>query len=195
MMKSLILAIVLLVLGTGLFAQENIALPKNEKLTKKEKKEERDAIRTRQFNEMVALINSRQFVLEAGYIISHDGTKFSVSSNLNFIMVDSAHAVIQSGNNSGMGLNDVGGTTASGNITSWKVNTNEKQRTLNLEMGVSTNMGLINMTVYIPASGNATAHLRENFKLPSADFVGPLIPLTKSTVFKGRAGYVVPGLN
>lgn len=194
-MKKLILAVTMMVLGTGLFAQENASQPDGEKSTKKEKKEEREAIRTRQFTEMVALINSRQFVLEAGYIISRDGTKFSVSSNLNFIMVDSAHAVIQSGNNSGMGLNDVGGTTASGNITSWKLNTNEKKRTLNLEMGVTTNMGLINMVIYIPASGNATAHLRENFKLPSADFVGPLIPLTKSTVFKGRAGYVVPGLN
>ena len=194
-MKNLMLAIVLMIFGTGLFAQENASQKDGEKSTKKEKKEERDAIRTRQFNELVTLISSRQFVLEADYIIGHNGTKFSVSSNLNFIMVDSAHAVIQSGNNSGMGLNDVGGTTASGNITSWKVNTNEKKRTFTIEMGVSTNMGLINMVFYIPASGNATAHLRENFKLPSADFVGPLIPLTKSTVYKGRAGYVVPGLN
>jgi len=195
MMKNLILAIVLMTLGTGLFAQQNASQPQAEKSTKKDKKQEREAIQIQQFNEKTALINSRRFVLEAGYIISRDGTKTSVTSSLNFIMVDSAQAVVQSGNNAGMGLNDVGGVTASGNITSWRVERNEKKRTFNIEMGVSTNLGLINMSVYIPASGNATAHLRENFKLPSADFVGPLVPLEKSTVYKGRARYVIPGLN
>ena len=194
-MKNITLVIVLIIFGTGLFAQKNASQSDGEKSTKKERKEEREAILTRQFNDKTALINSRQFVLEAGYIIGHDGRKFSISSNLNFIMVDSAQAVVQSGNNSGMGLNDVGGTTASGNITSWKVNKNEKQRTITLEMGISTNMGLINMSVYIPASGNATAHMRGNFKLPSADFVGPLVPLAESSVYKGRSRYVVPGLN
>jgi len=194
-MKNIALIIVLISFGTGLFAQENATQPDGEKSAKKERKEERDAIRTRQFNEMTALINSRQFVLEAGYIINHNGSKLSVSSSLNFIMVDSAQAVIQSGSNSGMGLNDVGGVTASGNITSWKVVRNEKQRTISLEMGVSTNLGLFNMSVYIPATGNATAHIRGNFKSTSADFVGPLIPLAKSSVYQGRSRYVVPGLN
>ena len=194
-MKNLMLAIVLMIFGNGLFAQKNTSQRDGDKSTKKETKAEREAIHKQLFNEKTAMINSRRFVLEASFIISRDGTRNSVSSGLNFIMVDSAQAVVQSGNNAGMGLNDVGGTTASGNITSWKVYKNEKKRTFTIEMGVSTNMGLINMVFYIPASGNTTAHLRENFKLPSADFVGPLIPLTKSTVYKGRAGYVVPGLN
>ncbi len=194
-MKSLMLTVVLMILETGLFAQENTSQPESGKSAQKETKAEREAIRTRVFNEKTAVINSRQFVLEANYIISRDGSRNSVPSGLNFIMVDSTHAVVQSGSNAGMGLNDVGGVTASGNITSWKVYKNEKKRTFNIQMGVSTNLGLINMSIYIPASGDSKAHLLENFLLPSADFVGPLVPLEKSTVYKGRTRYVVPGLN
>ncbi len=150
---------VLMILGTGLFAQENASQSESGKSAKKETKAEREATRILQFNEKSAMINSRQFVLEASYIISRDGTRNSVPSGLNYIMVDSAQAVVQSGNNAGMGLNDVGGVSASGNITSWKVYKNEKKRSFAIQMGVSTNLGLFNMSVHILANGDATAHL------------------------------------
>jgi hypothetical protein len=182
-MKSILILIVALFLVNGLSAQENAQKNESDKSSKMSKKEAREAALTQQFKEKTAMVDGKRFVLEADFIINKNGDQSSVSSVLNFIMVDSNIAVIQVGNIVGAGVNGSGGITAKGNITSWTVDKNEKQKSLNIRMNVNTTNGFFSVSMFIPAGNNTTAKLSPN----PIDFVGKLVPLEQSVVYEGRS--------
>lgn len=180
-MKTAFLFIVVLFLANELSAQQNTQ--QNEDSSKASKKEKREAALTQQFQEKAALVESKRFVLEADFLINKEGEQISVSSVLNFIMVDSNMAVIQVGSNVGLGPNGSGGITAKGNITSWDVDKNEKKKSVNVRMNVNTSLGFFSVSMFIPAGNNTTAKLSP----ATLDFVGKLVPLEKSIVYEGRS--------
>lgn len=182
-MKKAIILFVVLFLANGLSAQENTPQNEGTKSSKALKKEQQEAALMQQFQEKSALVDGKQFVLEADFLINKAGEQTSVNSVLNFIMVDSNMAVIQVGNNVGLGANGSGGITAKGNITSWTVDKNEKKKSLNVRMNVNTSIGFFSVSMFIPAGNNTTAKLSP----ATIDFVGKLVPFEKSSVYEGRS--------
>jgi hypothetical protein len=186
-MKFLLSLVVVLFLAGGLFAQENSNQRNGSKDTKMSKKEQRKAVQTQLFNEKSALLNSRSFVLEADYFISRQGNRISVPGSINFIMVDSAEAVVQLGSNSGMGANGVGGITAKGPISGWKLEPNAKKKIFSLRFNVNSAIGFFTVTMNIPADGKTLAFVNGSAYFDQYDYQGKLIPLSESNAFKGRS--------
>ena len=185
-MKTIAIIITALFATTGLSAQENNPKQLAGETQKNEKKEQRDALLSSQFNETTALVNSMQFTLEADYLSNQYGYRRFVSPTLNFIIVDSATSVIQTGRNVGIGYNGVGGITAKGNISSWKVQTNIKKKNTTVEMNVLTNTGFLNVVMNISATGKTTATLTGNWP-GRLVYDGHLVPLDKSLTFQGSS--------
>jgi len=185
-MKTIAIIILGMFLATGLSAQENKSEQEAGSNKKTDKKEQREALLAQQFNEAKALVSSMRFVLEADFLSNQYGYRSYVNSNLNFIMVDSTQAVIQTGRNTGIGYNGVGGITAKGNITTWKVTTNEKNKTMNVEMSVSSIIGYFRVLMNVSADGRTTATLTGNYA-GSLIYGGKLVPLDQSYAFKGSS--------
>jgi ATPase subunit of ABC transporter with duplicated ATPase domains len=179
-MKTVFLIVFTLIFVSGLSAQENTPQDQATK-SKKEKKAEKEALQAKQFEETFALLNSKRFVLEADFLVTDYGDRISVTSNLNFIMVDSNMAVIQVGRNVGIGGNGVGGTTAKGTITSWQIDKNEKKKSFNIRMNINTTIGFYSVSMYIPTNNNTTARVTPN----NINLDGKLVPLDKSIVHEG----------
>jgi hypothetical protein len=185
-MKTIAFIITALLIATGVSAQDNIQKQDADNSQKIEKKEQREALQSKQLKEISALINSKRFSLEADNLNNQYGYRWFVTPNLNFILVDSSESVIQTGRNVGIGYNGVGGITAKGAIKSWKVQTNEKQKTLTVEWNVSTNIGFFNIVMYVSSSGSATATLSGNWP-GRLTYEGHLIPLDDSYAYQGSS--------
>lgn len=179
-MKTIAIIIAALFITTGLSAQENMQNPDAGK------KEQRDVLRSKQFDATSALISSKRFTLEADNLSNQYGYRWFVTPNLNFIIVDSAESVIQTGRNVGIGYNGVGGITAKGKIGSWKVRTNEKKKNATVEMNVSTNIGFFSIVMNVSASGKATATVSGNWP-GRLIYEGHLVPLDESYAYQGSS--------
>ena len=66
-------------------------------------------------------------------------------------------AVIQTGSNTRVGYNGVGGVTAAGNIAKWKVMKDDKRKCFVISMSVSTTLGFYDIFINVSASGYASA--------------------------------------
>ena len=134
------------------------------------------------------MLQNKDFVLEADYLANRIGERIPVSWTLNFISVDSANAVLQIGRNTGIGYNGVGGVTAQGNITRYKLNIDQKRKSFYLSFSVMTAIGSydINMSVGADAYANATLTGIQSGQLI---YTGYLVPLAKSSVYKGYNTY------
>ncbi len=185
-MKILAIFLTALLFSTGLSAQESNPKQESGRLSRQERKEIRDAKTAKEFSETSELLNSMHFVLEADYLSNQYGYRVMANSNLNFILVDSTEAVIQTGSNTGIGYNGVGGVTARGNISSWKVQRNEKKKSILVQMDVSTSLGYFMISMDIDANGKTTATLSSN-RAGKLIYIGNLIPLEESYAFRGSS--------
>lgn len=165
-----------------------MSLPKRNygELPKKQKKEERTRQREAQMAQTMAMLESRRFVLEANYLSDSRGNRVVVSSNINFIRVDSAHAVIQIGNTYGIGYNGVGGITADGEIRKYDLQPLRNNSGFNLTLLVSTNIGAYDIFLSITPDGFASATLSGNWG-GRLTWDGVLVPLAQSRVYKGMS--------
>ena len=179
-MRKVFILVIALFLANTLSAQENTPQEQATK-SKKEKKAEKEAMQTKQFEETYAMLNGKQFVLEADYLADAKGQQISVNSNLNFILVDSNTAVIQVGKNVGVGANGVGGRTAKGKITSYQFDKNDKKKSFNIQMNVDTPIGFFSVSMFIPAGSKTTATVTPD----KVNLIGKLVPLDKSIVHEG----------
>lgn len=134
------------------------------------------------------LLDSMRFVLEANYLNNQRGNRVFVPSTLNFIKIDSTKAIIQIGSNTGMGYNGVGGVTAEGSISRWKLVRNEKHKSFDISFNVMTNIGSYDIFMSVSASGNASATL-SGITYGRLEYEGYVVPLKKSRIFKGSNTY------
>ncbi|MCX6251383.1 MAG: DUF4251 domain-containing protein [Bacteroidetes bacterium] len=185
-MKTINLILLFTFLMGGMFAQS----VKTEKELRKEaaekKKEARKAKLEKEFEATAALLISQRFVLEAQTTGNRFGDRRPSPSNLNFIMVDSVHAVLQVGSSGRVGLNDVGGITLDGTITSWKLEKNDKGKTFDLYMTIITKIRTYDVIMSVSASGYASASINGN-TASTLIFDGNLVSLEESGVYKGRS--------
>jgi hypothetical protein len=179
-MKKLVLILIAVFFVSGIYAQG-----KNED-KRAARQEQRKAVMEQQAQLTQAMLENKNFVLETDYLENRYGNRFPVSSNINFVKVDSTEAVIQVGSNSGLGYNGVGGITAKGNITNWDLKKNAKKDTYTLSMSVMTPIGMYDLHFFIGSSGDASARLT-GMRSGSLTFDGNLIPIEAARIYEGTS--------
>jgi hypothetical protein len=190
-MKKIIILLVLFMLPISMYSQsEQVALDKNaqKELKKEKRKAEKKAQEDSIMNAVTYMVENRSFVLEADYIAGKSGERRPVSSTINFVIVDSANAVIQLGSNSGMGSNGVGGITLEGSISRYELNKNESKRgySYTVTLYANTNLGTFDIVFWISQDGNTTATLR-GITAGQLTYSGNIVPIGLSRVYKGHA--------
>jgi hypothetical protein len=173
---NLLLTIGLLLISVNINSQE---------LSRAEKKMAKKDRQYFNFQVLDTILHSRSFVLEADYLENQYGVRSPVLSSLNFIMLNSPKAVLQTGSNSYAGYNGVGGVTAEGNISGLKIVRNEKNLTFFLRFSVVTEIGIydISMTISSDRFARATISGLTRGKLV---YDGRIQTLYNSGVYKGR---------
>lgn len=149
------------------------------------RKEKRMAKMEKQFKMNKSLLKNRDFVLEADYLQNQYGNRHFVNSALNFVAVDGNKAVIQTGSNIGQGFNTVGGITAKGIISGWKLSENKKQKTFNVSFSVTTNIGIYDLQFMIGSSDYSTARLT-GLSRGQLTFEGNVVPYRESSIYEGQ---------
>jgi hypothetical protein len=192
-MKTLFIFIGSLFISLAGFPQEQ---SDQQMMTKKEQKqlakEYRESVRQAEEKKNVkltdSLMNQHRFVLEADYISGTSGQRYLVSSNLNFISIDSSEAVLQLGSNTGFGYNGVGGITVEGNITKYKMTKKEgkKGSSYNVTLFIMSNLGTYDIQLWVSSSGQADATVRGNTS-GSLTYSGRIVPINESRVYKARS--------
>jgi len=163
----------------GLFAQN---VNNHSKASKKKERKERDEKR---YSLIKQSIENKAFVLEADNLRDRYGNRAFVSSNINFVSVDSTIAVIQIGSNSHIGPNGVGGVTAKGQVSNWKLKENKKTKSFLLSFTVMTNIGIYDLHFTIGGT-YATARLT-GLRAGELTFEGQVVPIEDSSVFEGQS--------
>jgi hypothetical protein len=184
-MKTLILKTDGFLLMIGLFLISLNVSSQDNKLTKEELREVRKAQQLMNFQSLDTLIQNKCFVLEADYLENQYGNRIPVLSNLNFIMLDSLKAVLQTGSNFRAGTNGVGGATAEGRIAGLKVVKNQKNLSYFLRFSVSTDIGMYDVAMTIFSNNHATATIT-GLTRGKLVYDGRILALYNSSVFKGR---------
>ena len=104
-------------------------------------------------------------------------------SSLNFVRVDSQR-VLQTGSNTGMGYNGVGGVTAEGTIGDYKITRDTKNLSCTVSFNLITNLGSFNIFMSVSAGNNARATISGTTS-GRLTWDGHLVNLDNSRAFKG----------
>jgi hypothetical protein len=150
------------------------------------KDEQRKAKEDAEYKTTSNMLDSMSFVLEAYTLRDQWGNIANVSSSLNFIRVDSTQAVMQIGSNSRIGPNGVGGVTAKGRVSKWKLDKNEKRKSFTLNFTVISPIGIYDILMFINSNGNATATI-SGLDPGKLIYNGNLVPLSQSRVYEGQS--------
>jgi hypothetical protein len=184
-MKTLILKPGGFLMMIGLFLISLNGNSQDNKPTKEELREARKAQLLMNFQSLDTLIQNKCFVLEADYLENQYGNRIPVLSNLNFIMLDSLKATLQTGSNFRAGTNGVGGATAEGRIAGLKVVKNQKNLSYFLRFSVSTDIGMYDVAMTIFSNNHATATIT-GLTRGKLVYDGRIQALYNSSVYKGR---------
>jgi hypothetical protein len=182
-MKKPFLSLIILIIAVNLFAQEALT---DRQIRKAQRKAHRDSVENAEYQLAKYLVESRKFVLEADFLEHVTGGRTPVTSNLNFIKVDSLKIIAQTSENAGVGSNGIGGATAEGNIIKWSVRNDEKHKSFFITIEAMSNRGLYSVTMEVSSSGKAKARL---FGIGALQLIwdGNIVPIQLSRVFKGKS--------
>jgi Domain of unknown function (DUF4251) len=184
-MKTIIFKLASLFLTIGLILISFNASSQDNRISRQEKKEAKRDRQFYNFQVLDSLLERRSFVLEADFLENQYGNRIPVLSNLNFIMVDSTNAVLQTGSNSGEGYNGVGGTTAEGSIERLKIVKDFKNLGFSIRFTVVTNIGVYDVSMTINSSNYARATIT-GLTRGKLVYDGRIETLYNSGVYKGR---------
>ena len=185
-MKASILNLKKWVLAIGLLFIFVYSNSQDVKLSKEEKKGAKRDKEFYSFQVIDSMLKNKNFVLEADYLENQYGYRTPVLSAVNFIMVDSLNAVLQTGNDNRMGYNGVGGITAEGKISNMKITKNQKSLSFFLRFTVTTQIGFYDVAMNIYSTNSARAEITG---LTSGKLIydGRIQTLYNSRVYKGRS--------
>jgi hypothetical protein len=155
------------------------------KADKQSKKEAKKAQRLADFQSIDTLLNFRTYVLEANYLKNTYGSLIVVASNINFIRVAGYNGVLQTGSDSRVGYNSLGGVTAEGSIGNYRISKDMKNLTHTVTFNLLTNIGNFDIIMYVSSDFNATATISGSTS-GRLTWTGRMVPLNKSRVFKGQ---------
>jgi hypothetical protein len=183
-MKTLVISLTLILFAGFLSAQETPEDNLSKKEIRKRKKDEKEAKLQKQYEANYQILFERSFVLEANSVEGKDGYRINVNPRLNFLIIDSANSVLQVGIGTKLGYNGVGGSTAKGKITSYKISKNDIHKSCSLSMMVNTKSGYYRVSIDVSAYGNANAWVL-GMTYGDLRYNGYIVPLSESKVFKG----------
>lgn len=169
----------------GLFLISLNSNAQESKLSRQELKEVRKAQRTANFYVLDSLLNARTFVLQADFLQNRIGDRINVVPALNFIKVDETTGVLQTGTNSRMGYNGVGGVTAEGSIGKWVIYKNEKSQSFTLQFSLATNIGFYDVSMSVSADNRARATIH-GLGPGQLTWDGHLETIGNARVYKGQ---------
>lgn len=111
-------------------------------------------------------------------------TEVRYCSSVNFILVDSLRAVLQTGSNSLYGSNGVGGATAEGSLSNMMITKDIKNLNFFLRFTVNSQIGVydVSMTINSNKQARATISGMTHSKLI---YVGRIVERYNSGVYKG----------
>lgn len=174
-----------LFLITGFLLISVIGYSQDNKLTRQEQKAAKRDKQYFNFQVLDTLLKNRSFVLEADFLGNQYGYRRPVPSNINFIMVDSLRAVLQTGSNSIYGYNGVGGTTAEGNISGLKIVKNEKNLSFSVRFTVNSNIGIYDVSMNVSSDNTAQATI-SGLSRGKLVYDGRIQTIYNSGVYKGH---------
>lgn len=184
-MKTTFFRIGRLFLATGLLFLGVAGYSQEAQLTRQEQKEARKMQQYYNFQVLDTILTSRRFVLEAYDLDNGYGNRRQVMSNINFIMLDSTKAVLQTGSDARLGYNGVGGVTAEGQISGLKITKNSKNLSYYLKFTVSTNIGFYDVSMNISSNSIARATIT-GLTMGKLIYDGKIETLNNSRVYKGQ---------
>ncbi len=184
-MKRIVYSTSKLFLAIGLFWISAGSSAQEAQLSKQERKEERKAQLTANFQALDTLLTSKKFVLEADYLQNNYGARIQIPTSLNFIKVDTMNAILQTGYYYGLGYNGVGGVTAEGILNNWKLYKDPKHLSYNLRFSVNTNIGIYDVSMTVSADNYVRAII-DGLRPGELIYEGHLQTIENSPVFKGR---------
>jgi hypothetical protein len=175
-----------LILAFGFFWISITSFSQEIKMSRQEKKEARKAEQEANYEALNRILNTRNFVLEADYLENRFGDRISVTSTINFISVDSTKGVLQTGSNTRTDYNGVGGVTAEGTLSSWKVERDYKNLSYSVRFSLLTNLGIYDISMTVGSDFRASAVITG---LTSGKIIykGRLKSGFDSKVFKGHS--------
>lgn len=190
-MKQIItlLTFILVSLSTVSYAQSSSEVKRIERKTQRDAEKARiQAQEERAYAMASQALHDGKFVLEADQLVFKRGRSAFVSSITNFVMMDDNHASIQVASNSAIaGPNGIGGITVDGNVRGLKISTDKKGNmncSFNVQgVGISAQVHII----LTRGSNSASARISPNFHSNNLTLNGNLVPLSQSSVFKGRS--------
>lgn len=158
-----------------------------QKLSRKERKELKRQQQAEQKQAIIALLNSKAWVIEAHTVYDRYNNSYQLSPSINFVGIKGDQAAIQLGFNGLIGWNGVGGVTIDGNVTKYEVKEgNEKSiPTVNLRFQ-GRGVGSATISITINTSGQATARVSGDFG-DRITFAGIITSLESSNVYKGQS--------
>ena len=187
--KSIKLLIVCLILITGVTGAYNSVYAQSKKEAKKAMKEAEKAMLTANFYAQDTILNLREFVLEADYLQGRRGELVPVSSTINFVKVLGERGTLQTGSNTAIGSNALGGVTAEGNISNYKVTSNTKSLTHRITFDLMTSgLGIYNIVINVMANNTASATITDATSL-RLTWKGELVALFNTRIFRGQDTY------
>jgi len=151
-------------------------------------KTRKDSTEAKKYESTREMLDNKDFVLEADYLENKSGNRFPVSSMLNFISVDSTSSILQIGRNTGMGYNGVGGITAEGEITRYKLQPDANRKSFYVSFSVMTSIGAYDINMSVTNDGYASATLTGT-RSGQLTYTGYLVPTEDSRVYKGYNTY------
>ncbi|MGB8492423.1 MAG: DUF4251 domain-containing protein [Bacteroidales bacterium] len=174
-----------LLLLAGFFGVSTALSGQEAQMTARERRETRKAVMEANFKAIDTVLNTRSFVLEANYLENRFGYRVPVTSNVNFIKIDSLTGVLQTGSNSRIGYNGIGGVTAEGSIGNWTVVKNVKNMTYTVRFNLITNIGIYDVLMQISADNHATATITGLWP-GRLTYDGYLVAPYNARIFKGQ---------
>jgi hypothetical protein len=173
-----------LLLLTGLFAVSVYGNSQDTKPDKKSRKEAKRAEAEINFRVLDSLLYTGRYVLEADYLQDKYGNRVYVTSALNFIRVELPKGVLQTGSDTRQGYNGVGGVTAEGTVSDYRISRDLKNLSCTVTFNLITNIGSFNIIMTVSSSNNANATISGTTS-GRLTWDGHLVTLNKSRAFKG----------
>lgn len=187
--KKLMKKIVLFMIMTlTLLAGHIQAQDTEKKLSREEKKALQEQLDSLFAVEAIQAINEKAFTLEADQVVFKYGNMAYVNSNTNFVSVKGDKAVVQVAFNIPVSSpNGIGGVTVDGSVSDYEVKT-DKKGNLSLSMNVMGTGISARVNISMPKGTNkATVEINPNFNSNRMTLNGVVLPIQKSSVFKGRS--------
>lgn len=157
------------------------------KLSRKEKKELKKQQQIEQKKNILDLLQSKAWVIEAHTVFDRYNQSYQLNPTINFVGIKGEEGALQLGFNGLIGWNGVGGVTIDGKVTKYEVKEgkNNKNPTVNLRFQ-GRGMGSATIVVTVNSSGQATARVNGDFG-ERITFSGMIKSLEESSVYKGQS--------